>query len=345
MAEDAATPILHKRTGRVTTLDGKPIAVVIVQVVDVDARFDEGQICPSAFPGVGKRYLTDGDGKYELVDLHPQLKYRIWISAAGYKSELREDESGGATKPLIVKLTPQVASPAAADVLGGQILGGDGKPVAGAVFRIIAEIKGRGDDQHEEFGELKNADRYFASDGEGRFMAVAEGNHRRFFVKVMAAGFASQTVQMATGADKPDENDVTLSRGCSITGRLVKDGKPLPGVMMLMSHMTADTAHTAMFGVESVGTDIDGKFTFEHLPENEEGSVIAAFESIGSRGATNPSKLKTGAVTGAATDLGDMKVGPAVTLSVRCLLPEGVDSAKGLQVLIAPLDCLNHEYF
>jgi hypothetical protein len=126
-----------------------------------------------------------------------------------------------------------------------------------------------------------------------------------------------------------------MSRGCSVTGRLVKDGKPLAGVKMRLSQVNLNSEQC--FGFFSIGTDDDGRFTFEHLQEVENFQIMAAINSLGSRGATPLVKATTAALAGQAVDVGDITVVPAVTISGKCIFPAGAN-VKGTAVYISSCD-------
>ena len=91
------------------------------------------------------------------------------------------------------------------------------------------------------------------------------------------------------------------------------------------------------FGFFSIGTDADGRFTFEHLQEVENYQVLAAIKSLGSRGATPLVKVTTGALAGQVADVGDITVGPAVTIRGKCIFPAGAQ-VKGTAVYISSSD-------
>lgn len=332
----AAEPALNHRAGQVTTPDGKPIEGASVRVVGASASAHEDQVCPAILAGVGKTYACDAEGRYELVELDPRLKYELTVTAAGHKAHLIENLSGAATKAITTKLKPQDAEVDQTAAVVGRVLDDEGKPLAGAVVEIYGESKGTGNGTSEQFGGITEIDPWAVADAEGKFVLAAKGEHRHFFTRVFAPGFATQAVQMNGGnADTTENNEVRLTRGCTVTGRLVKDGQPLPGVEMKLAQAGRNSERfTAFF---SIGTDADGKFTFEHVPETDDYIVTAAIESLGSRGATEVVKFKTGVDPATPTDVGDVTVGPAVTIQGHVVLPEGVKSAKGVTLSVEPL--------
>jgi hypothetical protein len=333
----AAEPELNHRAGQVTTPDGKPIAGASIRVLGASASAREGQVCPTALAGVGKTYTSDAQGRYELVDLDPRLKYELTVTAAGHKAHVIENLSGAVTTPITTKLKPQDAEIDQTAAVTGRVLDDDGKPLAGAVVEIYGEAKGTGQGASEQFGGITNVDPWAVTDAEGKFVLAAKGEHRHFFTRVFAQGFATQAVRMDGGnVDTTDNNEVRLTRGCTVTGRLVKDGQPLAGVEMRLSQQDRNAERFTQN--YSVGTDADGKFTFEHVPETDDYFVGAAIESLGSRGATGAVKIKTGANAATPTDVGDVVVGPAVTIRGTVVLPEGVKSAKGLTLWVGPMD-------
>jgi hypothetical protein len=68
------------------------------------------------------------------------------------------------------------------------------------------------------------------------------------------------------------------------------------------------------------GTDADGKFTIDHVPENDEYQILATMQSLGERGCCRPVKFKADV---SDVDAGDLNVEPGVTVSGTIVMPEG----------------------
>src|SRR5262245_25061412 len=93
--------------------------------------------------------------------------------------------------------------------------------------------------------------------------------------------------------------------GAEVTGRLVKDDKPLAGVVMRMSQKDRGCEH--FISDWDAATDAEGKFTFKYLPADDDCWLYAEQRSLADRGVVTLTGCR---LTGDSTtvDAGDIAV-------------------------------------
>lgn len=325
--------LLH-RLGMITQRDGKPIMGAVVRVIDVDCVRSETGFFPESCSGVGKLYVSSVTGEYELTDLDPRLRYYLSVAAPGFQVKLLQYVEPQRVDTLKTTLAPIAKDRPESDALEGKVLDQEGKPIKGAWIEIAGETTRTANSRSDTFGALSGVDHYGVTDSDGAFHFPCKGSGRTFYVRLSAIGFAPQSMILTSGTDAAGGNAVRLSRGVSIRGRLVKDGQPLAGRKMLLCQVN-DNSDTYI-GMLKAGTAGDGRFTIEHVPENMEFKMAAAPSSLGSRGATKIVNVKSASNAGEATDVGDVAVGPALTLSGRLFMDKGAALPQNMSVTVTP---------
>jgi hypothetical protein len=108
-----------------------------------------------------------------------------------------------------------------------------------------------------------------------------------------------------------------LSHGGTLTGRLMKEGKPVPD------------AGVGIYGVKgafmnhfSVVTDTDGRFSFKGVPAHEEYYLFGIMRSLRDLGALPRQRIKIGS-EGTWIDLGDLNLVKGYTISGRLQMANG----------------------
>src|SRR5262249_35668227 len=130
--------------------------------------------------------------------------------------------------------------------------------------------------------------------------------------------------------DRP--HDLTLFAGVTVTGRLVKDGKPLSGgaVGLVQKDRNVET----FVGEYQAAADAKGVFRIPNVPPDIEFVYYGLMDSLKAHGAVPAKPCKTQA-SGTTLDLGDVAVGPAVRLSGRVVLSDGKPVAAGSRVIVS----------
>ncbi len=295
--------------GKVTDPQGKAIENAKVYVLAAEPRAEAAANCPTEYVGVGNVIATESDGRFALAELDSRLTYEVAIAADHYKAQHRRF-SIDTKKPVVIKLAPLPKDVNNDNCVTGHVVDGDGKPIAGALITLQGEKYQGG----HSYGGIKNVDQFAVSGDDGAFIMIADKPGRQFDVLFEHPRYAPQLAHPSSG----ENCEITLTPGVKVTGRVVKDGQPLAGVQIGLTQ--ADRNMDRYIGMFSIGTDADGKFTVEHVPENDQYDVLATMQSLGERGCCRPVHVK---VDTADADADDLNIEPGVTVSGTVVLSEG----------------------
>jgi hypothetical protein len=111
-----------------------------------------------------------------------------------------------------------------------------------------------------------------------------------------------------------------LGTGATVTGRLLKDGKPLAGVSVGL--VQEDRGVERFTGALSIGTDADGKFAFSNVAPAGQWVVYGQMASLGTHGALKAEVVDVGG-DGSVNDAGEFAVGPTHVVSGLVMLSDG----------------------
>ena len=111
-----------------------------------------------------------------------------------------------------------------------------------------------------------------------------------------------------------------LGAGAVVTGRVLRDGKPVAGVSMGLLQMTR--GGDDYLGELTVMTDNQGRFRFDHAFTDQEFSAHTVTGSLANHGAITPRMFRTGA-DGSAIDLGEFEVKRGRRLAGRVVFADG----------------------
>jgi thiol-disulfide isomerase/thioredoxin len=196
----------------------------------------------------------------------------------------------------------------------GKVVGPDGKPVAGAKLSpqsVVVRQKG------------------ITTSPEGDFEFTAERiliSH--FALRIEAPGLASKMFTLKATGVVPAP--LKLGVGAVVTGRVLRDGKPVAGVSMGLLQMTRGVDD--YLGDLTVMTDDQGRFRFEHAFTDQEFSAHAVTGSLENHGAIIPRMFRTGA-DGSAINLGEFEVKRSRRLAGRVVFADGKAIPERTQVL------------
>ena len=214
--------------GIVVDPEGEPIAGARVQfeVPGTPAIF-------SAFNGGGAMEATSTarDGTFDVVLPHGKqlgnlgsmltltVRHPRYASTSLPLAEIQSDGS-----EIEVELRPGTE-------LSGHVRDGDGSPVAGARLQLTVVATGEGNPQMVMFRAMMPASNgptvYTRKDGSYRFPTLALGDYK---LTAGAPEFVSSHLELSILDEAPVTQDVTLSQGGDLEGRVVDpDGRPLAG--------------------------------------------------------------------------------------------------------------------
>jgi hypothetical protein len=331
--QSAAAPL--SVSGTIADPHGKPIPDARAYIISAAPRPKEAANCPTEFVGVGKVVTAGADGRFTFAELDTRLIYKVVFAANHFKAH-RWEVDLNTKKPIAVKLTPQPEQIDNDNAIIGHVTDNDGNPVAGALIILQGE---RYDGGHS-YGGIKNVDQCAVSGNDGAYSIIADKPGRQFDLLIQHPRYAPQLAHPASG----ESCEVTLSRGVKVSGRVTKDGEPLANVAVALAQ--ADRNMDRYIGMFTQGTDADGKFYLDHIPENDEYQILATMQSLGERGCCRQVKFK---VDTSDVDAADLNVEPGVTVSGTIAMPEGKkippaamvylsveDSFDGAQSLVKP---------
>ena len=216
-------------TGKVTDPDGRPL---------------EGAVVKSFMTSYHNKAATDARGIYVLKHLDPG---RPRHSVFARHENFVESNANVATQGNEVRQDFQLGRGVR---VSGRVIDADGKALEGASLYI-----GFSPSAYNRLDAL-------AKDG-GRFVFPVVGpGEQTLFAK--RAGYAPirTPILVPKGEDELSGIDVVLSRGRTISGRVITpDGKPAKGVRVSWRHQREYTSQTARL-------DAEGRFEGRHLPYN-----------------------------------------------------------------------------
>src|SRR5208282_4982056 len=103
-------------------------------------------------------------------------------------------------------------------------------------------------------------------------------------------------------------NELVMTEGAALTGRVLRDGKPLAGVSVGVS--AVDRTAGNYLGHFEIGTGERGNFAFANLPPDADFQIYTLMGTMEKFGAVPPRQIRTGK-DGETTDAGDLIVAPA----------------------------------
>lgn len=316
-ADDGAVPpaASFDLTGRVQATGGEPLSSATVFIYTARPRAGTSVFCPSCYVDCAKRGKCDQNGEFKIAGLSSELIFRILVVAKGCKPRFvpNVDPAKG---PVAVRLDALALGDAAPDhVLHGRVVDPSGQAIVGAVAEADTIWDQEG---HGRGGELDDVDPIAVSDEKGEFVITSRAAFAHMDVRLSARGFANQTVtHLSSGAAG---HKMSMTEGGALTGRVVVNGRPLPGVSVGV--VGVDRSVEAYTGHFEIGTDASGRFTFFNLPPNTDYFLYGLMETVGEHGAIPMKTVHVGA-DGKTTDVKDLPVGHGYRVAGRVVLADG----------------------
>jgi hypothetical protein len=305
----AQTPTLKPRLeGVVLTTNDEPIANATVTIKGVLAG--RGAVYVFDAPDCNRQVITTPDGSFAFDGLTAKTKFQGVVAAPGYELQpFYAADPGG--KRLEIRLMAASVGGGPQQMVLGRVVNTDGKPVEGAKIQVYMI--------HTEHDWHSGGGLSFTGRQGGFVFWPREAIIACDFT-IEANGYISRSfseVQPGSGT-----NAYVLSQGTSVTGRLIKDGKPVPD------------AGIGIYGVKeggflnssSVVTDGNGRFVFSGLPAHEEFYLFGMMRSLRELGALPRQHVKTGD-EGTRINLGDLNLAKGYTISGRVQMTDGKPTA------------------
>jgi hypothetical protein len=206
------------------------------------------------------------------------------------------------------------------------VLDEEGKPIENAIVEPFGKALKNG----TQFGGLTGFDPLALTNAQGEFrLAVPEAGVAAY-LNVAAPAFAPRNFSSIPSGPKP--TDLALFTGVTVTGRVVKNGKPLAGVAMGI----AQQSHNAktFLGHFDAATDQDGVFRILNVPPQDAYALYAEMDSVKSHGALKVRQVMIGK-SGSTENAGDLEVTEGCRLSGRVVLDDGKAVPAGTRAVIS----------
>lgn len=322
LAASGAHPDL---TGRVVESDGAPVAKATVLIYSAGPKIGTSEICPYCYPDCEKKAQTDADGTFKIESLDPALIFHLLVIANGHESKMvgKVDPAKGEQKITLKPLSAEdLRSPLR---ISGMVIGEDGKPVAEAV--ISSAGVGMGD--VTQWGGVGGyVEPMAVADDAGHFILFCKSNVVNMVQAIAdGRGVAKQWISLKPGGDYL----IRMQNGVTVTGRIVRDGRPLEGVSVGAG--TTDRACGSYFDGYEATTDENGNFRILNVPPDREFVLFTTMNSLhGNAGL--PNRIFTTGDSGAVNNLGELKVQPAFKVAGRIVLSDGKPIPRGTKLLL-----------
>jgi len=312
-------------TGVVKDEDGKGLRGASVFIYTAGPKEGAGILCPSCYADCRKRTTTDNAGHFKIESLDPTLLFRILVVAKNHQPEF-VSKIDPATKPVEVTLKDGKEGIRPEHQMKGRIVDAEHKPISGAVVSIRGVSRG----ESTRFGGNDEMDQVAVTDEEGMFALNSESPFDAVGVDVEAGGFAKGIFQHLVSGGKVHE--LKLTEGASVKGRLVKEGKPVPGVEIGICG--ADRNAETYVGDFTVGTDNEGRFLLVNLPPRQSYFLYARMSSLGDKGAVPARRVQVNE-DGSVLDAGELSIVEGFKLEGQVRLTDGKPVPPKTRVMIS----------
>ena len=313
--------------GAVSAKGGVPLPVpASVFIAAAGPKTGTSVFCPSCYADCVKHAQTDAQGNFKIESLDPQLTFQILAVAKGYKPRYVSKVDPADGKPVKVELSPIESADAAPDrSLRGRVVDAKGKAIAGAVVEMMGVQRESGG----VWGAVEGVDPLAVTDEKGEFLLTAKDPFDGMDVKVSARTFADKRFN---NVPRDKSNELSLTEGAALTGRVMAGGRPLAGVTVGVSG--ADRISQNFLGHFKVGTGANGKFLLANLPPNADFFLYGVMDTMGEHGVIPVQRIHTGK-DGETTDAGDLVAAPGHRLAGRVVLADGQPVPARTRLLVS----------
>jgi hypothetical protein len=317
-------------TGVVVDASTRPLSGATVYVYTASPRIGVSAFCPSCYRDCGKHAPVDGAGKFRLKALDPTLRFDLLAVADGFEPSFTRhiDPMGG---PVTIKLTPRSISDADR-LITGIVVDSHGKPVVGASvtpngYRIGLRIG---------YGNIPGIDKLSLTNAKGEFALRIPAADAKLDVLVTARGLAPHIARMlapgqSLGQAPGQSQTIPLTEGATITGHVMRDGKPVAGARV--GFIQKNRASSDFLGRFEIGTNGDGLFVMTNMGPNQTYMVYTPMEGL-SGGVTEPGIANLGDDK-TSSDAGTLMVRPGRRIAGRVVVPEGASIPPHTQITLA----------
>ncbi len=275
--------------GTVHQKDGQPIPGAWVKISTGRMRTGDSPVCPSCWMDCRKSVRADASGNFRIVNVSDQLVFRILVVADEY-APIYLSKVDPAKGPATVKLERRdLKSFPPNQRIEGRVVGPEGQPVPGVDVDAL-------------YSQDFTVDETL-TDADGRFVLASAHPVKKNALDLQTEGFLACRVPVKIHHGVVEPVAVQLSRGATISGQVLYEGKPLSGVRMgaIMSERSFDHDLPAV----EVVSGKDGTFQIFNVPPHEKIAVYGLIDSLSGKGAIPVRVVQTGA-DGSTCQAGDL---------------------------------------
>jgi Carboxypeptidase regulatory-like domain len=260
------------------------------------------------------------------------------VVAEGHIPEEQKTPADPLKGPVTLKLRPHDLDRRSPDlILRGRVLDEKGKPVANATVQpwgIQLEHGGR-------FGALHDlVDPLAVTNEKGEFRLGTTKKGAPLYLEVNAPFLAR--LNAGWFAPGPEVHEVTLAVGVFVRGKIVKDGKGVPGITLQLSS-TRPRGPQFISGPGpfrpwddmqmKIDTDREGSFLFSNVPPDRKYRLWGIMDSCRKYGVV-PERTVVAGASGTSLDIGELAMRSGLRLSGRLLVQDGKPPPAGARVVL-----------
>ncbi len=318
--------------GVVVTGSGAPVLGAHVVIETAAVRQGSSPTCPSCYLDCGKRTETAEDGSFTLPAVDPSLQFRLLVIADGFRPTFAR-RVDPLREPVQIPLAPlDLAAIPPERIVRGQVVGPEGKPVAGATVEAHSyRTEARSGSGPGVFEPLA------ITDLGGNFALVANSPIRDVTLEVSARNLAPA---LFTGQKPaPASNRLALGVGVEVKGRLIRDQQPVGGVSVGL--VQVDRGSQNLLVPMTIGTDAEGRFVFSNVAPDRDCFVYGIMDSLKELGGAPARRVK---VSGDGTQLnvGDLTVEPGHRVAGQVVLGDGQPVPAGTRLQVSRAGAWDH---
>jgi hypothetical protein len=319
-------------TGKITDNSGKPLKDATVIVWAAGVKNGYSTYCPGCYRDCGKRATTDTSGSFTIANLDSDLWFQLLVVREGYTPTFIKG-SDPATGPKTASLAPRAKVDDPRRVVRGRVVDQHGRALRGVVVQPEGIRVGDG----SMYGGVPGLERVAVTDSRGRFELSYSKEAKAMLLNIEARGMATKFTVIPTGLKR---QTITLFDGAVIRGRLLNQGKPVPGaeIGLIAQERGGFGPNLELNGNPyreiRIGTQDDGSFVIPNVPVPISWYVYAKMESIAAIGATNPVESST-ARNGELLNVGDLQIIPGHQVRGKITLSDGTQIPDGMRVTIS----------
>jgi hypothetical protein len=224
-----------------------------------------------------------------------------------------------------------------ANVLSGVVFDPEGKPVSGAMLTPRGYMLGN----DRMIGPMEKVALSVVANDKGEFKIDTLIPVDSLDVEVRAKGFAPYFFQQVAVGHR---QTLALERGVTVVGRVVRNGKPLAGVAMVVTW--TERRSDGFSGPREAVTDEDGHFEIPNVTAHRAIFLYGRMSSLTGRGALPRESFTTGD-NGSTLDVaaikGDLNLERGFTVFGRVILSDGKPVPKGSRVNLVRAGCADNQ--